>query len=87
MSIYRQRMDECWESSQNCEEVRTEAIYATAAGLFAIADAIDDAIGVGLRLLGNGNAFTSMGAIEALAKVHQEGFAALAAAIIESKGD
>lgn len=51
---------ECWKSSEEAEGTEA-AMWAIAAGLFAIADAQIKAA----HLLGNGGAATPMGAIEA----------------------
>jgi hypothetical protein len=58
------------------EQFETASSEVAAAG-FAIAIAISD-LAYQLRSLGNGNASTQMGAIEALGAVLKEGFGALA---------
>lgn len=54
------RANECWDVSEH-QGGTDSALWAIAAALFAIADAQIR----GARLLGNGDAATSMGALEA----------------------
>lgn len=63
MTLHEKRENECWEISGCCEGVQS-ALWAIAAGLFAVSSAQAYAA----RHLGNGNAMTDMGAIEAFSK-------------------
>lgn len=56
----------------------------TAAAILTLADAVSD-VAVALRYLGNGNAATEMGAIEALGAVMKEGLEGIASAISEKE--
>lgn len=63
MTIHEERENLCWNSS-NTVDGAASAMWAIAAGLYAIANANAYAA----RHLGNGNAMTDMGAIEAFGK-------------------
>lgn len=57
-------MSQCYIEAQENKDPKASALWAIAAGLFAVADATRDAA----RHLGNGDATSSMGAIEAFGK-------------------
>lgn len=76
MSAHGEREDECWEIATLTAE-KDAGLWAVAAGLFAIAHANYAAA----KHLGNGDAMTSMGAIEALGKHLGEHLQSIAAAL------
>jgi hypothetical protein len=62
VTFYEGRERDCWDISQGTE--KDAGLWAIAAGLYALAQAHRDAA----RHLGNGDAATHMGAIEAFGK-------------------
>jgi hypothetical protein len=79
MSLHADREDECWEIATMTES-KDGGWWAIAAGLFAIANAQRAAA----HHLGNGDAATSMGAIEAFGKHIGEKIDTLADAIVSA---
>lgn len=76
MSIHEQRADDCWEIAMQTDG-KDAALWAVAAGLFAISQANYAAA----KHLGNGDASTPMGAIEALGKHIGEQLQSIAVAL------
>jgi hypothetical protein len=76
MTEHERRADECWEIA-NLTMAKDAGLWAVAAGLFAIASAQAYAA----RHLGNGDAVTQYGALEALGKHIGESLDGIATAL------